>query len=172
MGPRHIPLSSSLGQALGRPRTLIPSSPASSRADAAALPRHVVWHLKSSAGTGGWKNTGPPGFREAARLEGTLSCSPSRVIPVFPVCRGPGLQLLPLGLEVFLDKRLQLLPGDAVIVVPGQLSEGLQDLFWRAGSREGSAGCHKPLPDHRGLSACSCPLPSLERRFFGEEVQP
>lgn len=56
-----------------------------------------------------------------------LSCLLSRVVPVLPVLRGPGLQLLPDRLEVPLDKLLKLFPGDTVVVCQGQFAEVLQD---------------------------------------------
>lgn len=68
---------------------------------------------------------------------GVLSCLPSRAVPVLPVIRCPGLQLLPHGPEVTLDKFLKLFPRDAVVVGHSQLTELLQDLVWRAGDIEG-----------------------------------
>lgn len=60
-----------------------------------------------------------------------------RVVPVLPVLRGPGLQLLPHRLEVTLDKFLKLFPGDAMVVGHGQFPELLQDFVWKAGDMEG-----------------------------------
>lgn len=81
-----------------------------------------------------------------------LICFLSRVVPVFPVLRAPGLQLLAHSSEVFLQEHLQLLPGDAVAVGVGQLVEVLQDLVWETGSREGSVEPHE-LSGQRPLSA-------------------
>lgn len=44
---------------------------------------------------------------------------PVQLVPVFPVFRGPGLQFLPHGLEMFFEERLKLLLGDAVVVGVG-----------------------------------------------------
>lgn len=76
----------------------------------------------------GLERRGPAGVR------GSPAGGPSllllRVVPVFPVLRDPGLQLLPCGLEVLLEEGLQLRPGDAVVVGAGQRAEVLQDLVW------------------------------------------
>lgn len=66
----------------------------------------------------------------AAPWQGPLCSSFTRVVPVFPVLRDPGLQLLPRGLEVLLEEGLQLRPGHAVVVGAGQRAEVLQDLVW------------------------------------------
>lgn len=121
MSSRHSPLSS---VPWVRPRTPLPSFPASSRAGAAALPTLGAWSPRSSAETGGWKDTGLTGFRAAALLE-EPSLFLVQSVPVFPVLGDPGLQLLPHSLEVFSEELLQLLPGDAVVVGAGQLVEVL-----------------------------------------------
>lgn len=67
-----------------------------------------------------------------------------RIVPIFPVLRDPGLQLLPRSPEVLLEEGLQLQTGDAVVVGAGQLLEGLKDLVWG-----GDTGAIGEIPDGR-----------------------
>lgn len=78
----------------------------------------------------------PAGFREAGLPEGRL-LFPVQVVPVLPVLRSPGQQLLPRGLEVLLDECLQLLWGNVVLVGGRQLTEVLQNLVWGPPARRG-----------------------------------
>lgn len=99
----------------------------------------------------GLERQGPAGVR------GSPAGGPSlllfRVVPVFPVLRDPGLQLLPRGLEVLLEEGLQLRSGDAVVVGAGQRAEVLQDLVW-GGDTGGIRGTRDPLPDGRSGPCC------------------
>lgn len=105
------------------------------------------------------------GLEDPHKVEGgspeqrPLSCCASRVVPVSPVPRGPGLQLLPHSPEVFLDEHLQLLLGDAEVVgLLGQLAEAPQDLVWGTGSRRGQRDPREPSlirgPCLSGLAPC------------------
>lgn len=133
--PSSSPLLPALSPCL-RSGTWIPSFPVSSRAGGAALPRLSAWGPRSSAATGGWKNTDPMGFREAGLPEGRL-LFPVQVVPVLPVLGSPGQQLLPHGLEVLLDECLQLLWGNAVLMGGRQFPEVLQNLVWGPPARRG-----------------------------------
>lgn len=72
-----------------RPRTLLPSFPAFSRVGAAALPMLAAWSLRSSVGTGGWKDIGPARFREAAPFKGP---SPVSCPELYLSFQSPGIQ--------------------------------------------------------------------------------
>lgn len=100
------------------------------------------------------RGLGRQGRGFGAQHRGRARSAPVRAVPVFPVLRDPGLQLLPRGPEVLLEEGLQLRPGDAVVVGAGQLAEGLQDLVWGGGTGR-SVG--PVTPSLMGVR----PLPSL-----------